>query len=108
MAAVAPPRDGLAILQEKRLEVLDSYLHLLGGLGRSLDPKVRQLLLLALQVSQGSERGLRHHVPRALAAGATVDEVIDAIALTLPVVGLTRVSEALAQVEDLLEPAPDA
>jgi alkylhydroperoxidase/carboxymuconolactone decarboxylase family protein YurZ len=95
--------DGLAILSRRRGEVTQAYLALLGQLGRSLEPKTKQLVLLALQTTQGSTRALRRHVPRALAAGATVDEVVDAVTMALPIAGLTRVTEALAAVEDLLE-----
>jgi 4-carboxymuconolactone decarboxylase len=95
-------QDGLTILQQKRPEVVSAYLRLLGSLGSALDTKTKQLLLIALQTTQGSSRALRRHVPRALDAGATAEEVLDAIALTLPVAGLTRTSEALSSVADLL------
>lgn len=103
MQTTPPPADGIALLGERRGEALQAYLGLLGTLGKSLDPKVKQLVLIALQTTQGSPRALRRHVPRALEAGATPDEVIDAISLALPVAGLTRVSEALGAVADLLE-----
>jgi hypothetical protein len=45
--------DGLAILGSRRAEVVENYLALLGGLGKSLDPKTKQLILLALQTTQG-------------------------------------------------------
>ncbi|HEX6070845.1 MAG TPA: carboxymuconolactone decarboxylase family protein [Longimicrobiaceae bacterium] len=108
MSTAPSGSDGIALLRRERPEVLESYLHLLGSLGKSLDPRTRQLILLALQVTQGSTRALRRHVPRAREAGATPDEVLDAIALALPVAGLTRVSEAVAAVEDLLAEAPPA
>jgi alkylhydroperoxidase/carboxymuconolactone decarboxylase family protein YurZ len=102
-----PPqqRDGLALLQSERPEVMKAYLRLLGSLGESLEPKVKQLVLIALQVTQGSSRALRRHVPRALEAGASRQEVLDAIVLALPVAGLTRTTEALASVADLLTPS---
>ncbi|HEY8483026.1 MAG TPA: carboxymuconolactone decarboxylase family protein [Longimicrobiales bacterium] len=98
--------DGLRLLAARRPGALQAYLAALNELGRSLDPATRQLILIALQVVQRSTRGLRRHVPEALAAGATPDAVIDAIALALPIAGLTPVTEALAAVADLLEAAP--
>lgn len=95
--------DGMAILGDRRPEVVEGYLALLGALGPSLDPRTRQLILLALQTTQGSARALRSHVPRALAGGASADQVIDAISMALPVAGLTRVAEALSAVADLLD-----
>jgi 4-carboxymuconolactone decarboxylase len=100
-----PPRDGIAMMQEHRPAAVEAYMHLLGTLGGSLDERTRELVLIALQTTQSSPRALRRHVPAALRAGASPDEVIDAIGLALPVAGLTRVSEALAAVGDLLEPA---
>lgn len=94
--------DGLTILASRRPGVVEDYLELLGGLGDALDARTRQLVLVALQAAHGSGRALRRHVPQALAAGATTDEVLDAIALALPLAGLTRVTEALAEVADLL------
>jgi alkylhydroperoxidase/carboxymuconolactone decarboxylase family protein YurZ len=102
MHTTTPKQDGLAILQQRRPAVAEAYLGLLASLGSALDPKTKQLLLIALQTTQGSTRALRRHVPRALDAGAHPDEVLDAIALTLPVAGLTRTAEALSSVADLL------
>jgi alkylhydroperoxidase/carboxymuconolactone decarboxylase family protein YurZ len=99
------PKDGLAVLAERRGEVVQTYLKLLGQLGQGLEPKVKQLILITLQTTQGSKRALRRHVPRALRTGATTEEIVDAIALALPVSGLTRVTEALAAVADLLDAA---
>jgi alkylhydroperoxidase/carboxymuconolactone decarboxylase family protein YurZ len=96
-------REGIALMQEHRPAAVEAYMALLGTLGGALDPGTRQLILLALQTTQGSPAALRRHVPAAMRAGATADQVIDAITLALPVAGLTRVSEALAAVADLLE-----
>jgi alkylhydroperoxidase/carboxymuconolactone decarboxylase family protein YurZ len=103
----AEPKDGLAVLAGRRGDVVETYLKLLGQLGSALEPKTKQLILLTLQTTQGSARALRRHVPRAMAAGATVEEVVDAISLALPVAGLTRVTEALGAVADLLEAAEE-
>jgi alkylhydroperoxidase/carboxymuconolactone decarboxylase family protein YurZ len=103
----AEPKDGLAVLAGRRGDVVQTYLKLLGQLGSALEPKTKQLILLTLQTTQGSTRALRRHVPRAVAAGATVEEVVDAISLALPVAGLTRVTEAFGAVADLLETAEE-
>jgi alkylhydroperoxidase/carboxymuconolactone decarboxylase family protein YurZ len=94
--------DGLTLLQQHRPAVVEAYMRLLGSLGSGLDPRVKQLILIALQTTQGSSRALRRHIPRALEAGATAGEVLDAISLALPVAGLTRTTEVLTNVADLL------
>jgi alkylhydroperoxidase/carboxymuconolactone decarboxylase family protein YurZ len=103
MQTTATPTDGLDLLGRERPEVVQAYLGLLRELGSSLEPKTKQLILICLQTTQGSGRALRRHVPRAIAAGATREECLDAISLALPVAGLTRVTEAVAAVADLLE-----
>ena len=80
MSTTASISHGLTLLQRARPEVIEGQMQLLGRLGGSLDGKTRQLLLLALQVTQGSTEGLRHHVPRARQAGATGDEVLGEVA----------------------------
>ena len=95
--------DGLAVLQQHRPDVVGLQMRLLGSLGNNLDPRVKQLILIALQTTQGSGRALRKHIPRALEAGATTEEVFDSILLAMPIAGLTRTTDILADVADLLE-----
>lgn len=94
--------DGLAVLQRHRPDAVAGYMQVLGALGGALDPKVKQLVLIALQVTQGSDRALSRHVPRAIELGASPDEILDAILLALPVAGLTRTTEAVGSVAEML------
>ncbi len=99
-AARPGPRDvtagtGFKFLAKSRGEAVK---HLLGFLGRSgdhLEPKTKYLIYCAVQTMNFSERGLRQYIPKAIEAGASEDEVIDAILQAYPGGGLGRVVDAL-------------
>jgi len=68
-----------------------------------LETKYRELCILAGFAAIGSERGIRTHVHRAVAAGATVEEVKHALLLTLgSSAGLSEVVDAYTWVEQEL------
>ncbi len=52
---------------------------------KGLDAKTKQLIYIAMKASMGDEMAVRAHVPMAKAAGATKEEVVDAILMTLTV-----------------------
>jgi 4-carboxymuconolactone decarboxylase len=61
----------------------------------TLDPKITALVRLAAAVAIGSPPVfLEWSTTRALAVGATEDEIIDVLLATAPVVGLSRVVSA--------------
>jgi len=63
----------------------------LGG----LDDKTRQLIYIGIKASQGDEAAVTAHVPMAKQAGATREEVRDAIMLTLTASGISGVLKCL-------------
>lgn len=99
-ASATPAPSGMSLLSAYRPEVLQAYLDLSPLLGRSLEPVTRELVRIAVQVAGRSYRALRCSVPRALAQGATPEQVIDAVTLALPEAGMGRVSDALAVVAE--------
>jgi alkylhydroperoxidase/carboxymuconolactone decarboxylase family protein YurZ len=111
MPAITGPagrRSGLALLGERRPDVLHAYLDLQPLLGRSLNGVTKELIRIALAAQSGSERGLRCGVPRALAQGASADQVVDAVVLALPEGGLGRVADALGVLAEFLDDPHDA
>lgn len=70
---------------------------------KGLDAKTKQLIYIAMKASMGDMMAVRAHVPMAKAAGATKEEVVDAILLTLTVSGIrgvvTCLPEAVQQFE---------
>jgi alkylhydroperoxidase/carboxymuconolactone decarboxylase family protein YurZ len=70
----------------------------------TLDPKTAALLLVAVSVAIGSSAVcLQWGTARALAAGATKDEVADVLLAIVPVAGLGRVVSAAPGVAAALE-----
>ncbi|MBF0371375.1 MAG: Rieske 2Fe-2S domain-containing protein [Magnetococcales bacterium] len=87
--------------------------HLLGFYKESvkaLDDKTRFLIQIVTKVTVGTERGLRQYAPKALKAGATKDEILDAVLMAFPAAGLNKVLDALEVMIDLelLPEAPGA
>lgn len=108
MTAPLNPPSGLALLSERRQEVLHAYLDLLPTLGRSLDGRTRELIRVAVHGFAGAHGELRCNVSRALAEGATIDEIVDAVTLALPEAGLSRISEALTVVAEFVQNTPES
>ena len=67
-----------------------------------LDEKTRELVKLGLAVGARMEGAVHSHARKALAAGATPDEIRHAILLAIPTVGFPTMMAALTWVEDEL------
>jgi alkylhydroperoxidase/carboxymuconolactone decarboxylase family protein YurZ len=75
------------------------------GLGKTsaLDPRTAALLQVAVSVAIGSPAvGLEWSVSRALAAGATDDEIADVLLAIAPVAGLSRIVAAAPEIATAL------
>ena len=88
-------KDGLTFVMEHRKEVFKNYQKLVSSLGSNLDEKTRELIMLAIQMNSPSPEAIKIIIPKAIRAGATKDEIIDAIILTIPIVGLSTVIKML-------------
>lgn len=60
-----------------------------------LGKKQNELVLMGIFTASRALKGIVTHVQRALEAGATKEEIISAIVLALPVVGIGGVNQAL-------------
>lgn len=96
-------KDGLTFLMEERKDVFRSYQKMVANLGTHLDEKIRQLIMLAIQVNSPSPDAIKIIIPKAVKAGATRNEIIDTLILTIPVVGLSTVLKMLPFVLKELE-----
>jgi AhpD family alkylhydroperoxidase len=94
------PENPMELLGKEAPEVAGAF----GGLIRSLearkglDPKAKQLVYIALQAAAGEAGAVRAHLPMARRAGATREEVVDAILVTLPVAGIRGIVTCLPDV----------
>lgn len=68
-----------------------------------LDPKTAHLVQLAASAAIQSEGAVHSHVQRAVAAGATTEEVYHAIVLLVSTIGFPRVAAALSWVDDVVK-----
>lgn len=60
-----------------------------------LDGKTRHLVYIGMMAALGNEIAVMYHVPMAKAAGASWNEIRDAVMITLTVNGLAGVSRCL-------------
>jgi AhpD family alkylhydroperoxidase len=67
----------------------------------ALDTKTKQLILIGIMTAQNYPQGVRAHVPQALAAGATREEIMEAVLTPLPVSGINGILECLPVVLEL-------
>ena len=62
---------------------------------KGLDEKTKQLIYIAMKSAQGDETAVKFHVPMAIKLGATRQEVVDAILMSLTVSGVRGVVTCL-------------
>lgn len=83
--------DALAFLVKARPEAMGHYLAFLKDCGSHLDPKTRCLISVITKVHAQTERGLRQYAKRALREGCSAAEVLDALLMAFPALGLSRI-----------------
>ena len=83
--------EALDFLARARPDAMGPYFQFLRQCGRHLDPKTRNLISVITKVHAQTERGLRQYVRRALREGCTPAELIDALLMAFPALGLTRI-----------------
>jgi alkylhydroperoxidase/carboxymuconolactone decarboxylase family protein YurZ len=87
----------MAVFQREAPEVAAAFNGLIMSLvaSKELDQKSKQLIYVAMKASMGDEMAVKAHVPMAIQAGATKEEVVDAILMTLTVSGVRGVVTCL-------------
>jgi nitrite reductase/ring-hydroxylating ferredoxin subunit/alkylhydroperoxidase/carboxymuconolactone decarboxylase family protein YurZ len=87
--------DALNYLIKARPEAMKAYFTFLKESGKHLDPKTRSLISVITKVDSQTERGLRQYLPRALRDGASPNEILDAILMAFPTLGLAKIVWAI-------------
>lgn len=84
-------------LIEEAPKVAEAFFDLTAAIreSSSLEPKIRELVLLGIFTASRSLKGIQTHVERALESGAKKDEIVSAIYSALPVCGVASVNTAL-------------
>lgn len=93
--------DALNYLIKSRPEAMKAYFAFLKESGKHLDPKTRSLISVITKIDSQTERGLRQYLPRALRDGATPNEILDAILMAFPTLGLAKIVWAMDIILDM-------
>lgn len=90
-------QNPMEVFQKEAPEVAAAFNNLIQSLiaSKGLDEKTKQLIYIAMKAAQGDETAVRFHVPMAKQLGATRQEVVDAILITLTVSGIKGVVSCL-------------
>lgn len=102
--------DALSYLMKARPEAMGHYFAFLKDCGTHLDPKTRSLISVINKVHSQTERGFRQYLGRALRDGCSPMEVLDALLMAFPTLGLARIVWAVDIIlsMDLPEFQPEA
>ena len=87
--------DALNYLLKARPGAMGAYFSFLKQAGEHLDQKTRDLISVITKVAVQTEPGLRQYLSRALRNGCSADEILDALLLAFPVLGLAKISWAM-------------
>ncbi|GMQ90880.1 MAG: hypothetical protein BMS9Abin11_0185 [Gammaproteobacteria bacterium] len=83
--------DALNYLIKARPEAMTSYFTFLKKAGQHLDPRTRDLISVITKVDAQTDPGFRQYLTRALRNGASPNEIIDALLMAFPTLGLAKI-----------------
>jgi nitrite reductase/ring-hydroxylating ferredoxin subunit/alkylhydroperoxidase/carboxymuconolactone decarboxylase family protein YurZ len=83
--------EALDYLLKARPEALGHYFAFVKDAGKHLDPKTRNLISVITKVHAQTDRGFRQYLGRALREGCTPVEVLDALLMAFPALGLAKI-----------------
>ena len=83
--------DALNYLVKARPDAMTSYFKFLKQAGSNLDPRTRDLISVITKVYAQTEAGFRQYLTRALRNGASPNEILDALLMAFPALGLARI-----------------
>lgn len=83
--------EALTYLVKARPETLGHYFAFLKDCGTRLDPKTRNLISVITKVHSQTEKGLEQYLKRALREGCSGAEVLDALLMAFPALGLAKI-----------------
>lgn len=87
--------DALDYLLKVRPDAMRSYFEFLKKSTGHLDTKTRAIISLITKVDNQTEAGFRQYLNRALQAGVTANEIIDALFMAFPTLGLSKIVWAI-------------
>jgi nitrite reductase/ring-hydroxylating ferredoxin subunit/alkylhydroperoxidase/carboxymuconolactone decarboxylase family protein YurZ len=83
--------DALNYLVKMRPEAMTAYFTFLKKAGDHLDTRTRDLISVITKVDAQTEKGFKQYMTRALRNGASPNEVLDALLMAFPTLGLAKI-----------------
>lgn len=83
--------DALDYLMQVRSEAMHSYFDFIKKSGTHLDPRTRALISVITKVDNQTETGFRQYLVRAMQAGVTANQILDALFVAFPTLGLSKI-----------------
>ena len=83
--------DALKYLMQIRPEAMENYFSFVKKSGEHLDEKTKAIISVITKVDKQTERGFRQYLKRALGLGVSANEVIDALFVAFPTLGLSKI-----------------
>lgn len=83
--------EALGYLIKVRPDAMKPYFAFLKEAGRHLDPKTRNLISVITKAHSQTRDGFKQYLGRALREGATPDEILDALLMAFPALGLAKI-----------------
>ena len=87
--------DALKYLMQIRPEAMESYFSFVKKSGVHLDEKTKAIISVITKVDKQTEKGFKQYLKRALNAGVSPDEIIDALFVAFPSLGLSKIVWAI-------------
>lgn len=83
--------DALNYLMKVRPREMKSYFQFVKQAGEYLDPKTRAIISVITKVDNQTETGLKQYLSRAMQTGVSANEIIDALFVAFPTLGLSKI-----------------
>ncbi len=95
----------MELFQKEAPEVAAAFNGLIQTLvaSKGLDEKTKQLIYIAMKTAMGDDRAVRAHIPMAKSLGASREEMIDAVLMTLTVSGIAGVLKVLPLIVEMYD-----
>ncbi|MGI9229395.1 MAG: Rieske 2Fe-2S domain-containing protein [Gammaproteobacteria bacterium] len=87
--------DALNYLMQIRRQAMGNYFAFLKQAGDNLDPKTRAIISVITKVDNQTRNGFKQYLKRALNDGVSAAEIIDALLLAFPTLGLSKIIWAI-------------
>jgi len=93
--------EALDYLIKTKPDAILPYFAFLKEAGKNLDIRSRDLISVITKVAVQTDKGFRQYLSRALRNGASANEILDALLMAFPVLGLSKIIWAIEIIQDM-------